>query len=113
MSFGRDFDVLAYGPEKDKRINIDYRITLGEIERSTRYGGARRVRAYPILASASVITSLRAALDELADAGRDLGPFWVCDDESEYWVARFSNHPLERYQYGHRFVTLSLIEVLG
>lgn len=113
MSLGHDLEVLATDLEKSKITNIRWNRTVGDIERSTKFGDRRRRRSFQLLLDSTTLATLRTALDELATAGHDLGPFYIKDLEGDYWLARFVSDPLESYEYGHRHVTLDIVEVLG
>lgn len=111
MSKGYTFDVMINpsGPRLDR---VQWNITEGGLERSTKRGDVRRVRNYQWFLSAADLATFNDTvlpyLDELSL------PFFLRDHNDDYFLARFGEapgHVWDNPNYTH--VPVSFIEVLG
>lgn len=111
MGAGLSLDVMASpGAKAQAQSNVQWNRTLGGLERSTKFGAARRQRSYPLFVSEANLTALRAALDDLSDLSL---PFYIKDHEDAYWLCRLTDDPLENWDHKtHKHLTLSVIEQL-
>jgi len=113
MSYGYEFDVRVQPRSERTEIdNVSWRRTVGGLERSTKFGDTRRVRSYGLQLDSTDLTSFRAAMDDLDEYSK---PFFIKDDEGDYFMCRLSSVPVERPLTGrndYKEVAIEVIEQL-
>lgn len=93
MSYGYEFNVQANPRLKRRdRANVKWNMSVGGSERSTKFGDARRQRQYSLLLDSSDLTNFQAAMDDLDEYSL---PFYIKDDEGNYWMCRLTEEPQE------------------
>lgn len=114
MSLGYDFDVRVDPlpmPERSHVDNVEWRRTVGGLERSQKWGDARRYRKYCLVLNASDLVNFRAAMADLDEYSK---PFFIKDDEDAYFMVRLLEVPVERPLTGtnnEKTVTLQMVEI--
>ena len=114
MSYGQEFDIMqSPGPDAHFESNVSWRRTQGGLERSTKFGDARKVRRYNLfLENAGDLLTLRTAIDDLDEFSK---PFYLKDHEGYYWLARFTGAPEVPEKWDHKthsHIDIELIEML-
>lgn len=110
MSGGYTFDVDRQSPGGGKRSNVQWNRTMGGVERSTKFGVARRVRNYPLHLDSTDLASLLEALSYLDNYSK---PFYFKDHNDEYFMARFTSDPMQGWNHeALTRINLELIEQL-
>ena len=92
--------------------NVKWVPTVGGLERSTKFGDARRRRKYPLFLDENegTITTFRDAMDDLDEYSR---PFYIKDHDDDYWLCRLENIPDENLiTEGNILMIINLLEVL-
>jgi hypothetical protein len=110
MSKGFSFDVDRRSPQGGGVSNVRWNRTTGGVERSTKFGQARRVRNYSLNLTAPQLASFIEAIDYLDDYSK---PFYFKDHNDEYFMSRFTSDPMQGWD--HESLTriqLNLIEQL-
>lgn len=111
MSYGYEFQIrFDKTPSGVKVSNVEWKQSVGGLERSTKFGDRRRERIYSLFLDATGLTNFRAAIDDLDENSK---PFYLKDHEGYYWLCRLLNDPEEEYiNEGLTPITLGLIEKL-
>jgi len=111
VSHGFEYDILSSpAPRKASVSNVQWNRSLGGVERATKFGDTRKSRTYTLFLSSTELTDFRnnmADLDELSK------PFYIKDDDGNYWMARLVGDPVETPDHpDHTHVTINLLEQL-
>jgi len=88
ISLGYEFRIVYTRlPEGQKQPNVRWRETLGGMERSTKLGARRRIKAYtvPHFQNDYTLASFREAEDYLDEMSK---PLYIQDHEGDYYFAR-------------------------
>ena len=116
MSYGYEFMVdFVENPQAGDEPNVVWEQSVGGLERSTKLGGARKIRTYALFLENNnddriTLTDFRAAL---ADLDEYAYPFYFKDHEGNYWLARILSLSRESFiSEGHVQRTLEVIEIL-
>jgi len=111
MSYGYEFQVdFSSQPTLAEVPNVQWHMTVGGLERSTRFGDERRQRTYSLFLDSTDLASFRAAMDDLTNYSK---PFYLKDHEGSYFMVRLLDVPKENFMTeGHVTMTINLIEML-
>lgn len=111
MGLGYEFALMASPvPIETETENVQWNRTVGGMERSTKFGKAKRNRRYSLQLDTAKLAEFKAFLLLLDDFSR---PFYLFDHEGKYWLARFLNNPLKSLTDGDLArTTLDLLEIL-
>ena len=107
MSKGYTFDVDRQGPRGGEVSNVQWNRTIGGLERSTKFGPARRVRNYSLNLTSADVTSFLEAMSYLDDYSK---PFYFKDHKGAYFMARLTSDPLEGWN--HELLTGINIDII-
>ncbi len=96
MGLGNTFDILySPGPNVSAVANVTWRRTVGGPDRSTKFGIARKTRAYQMLLDNDTdLATFRTAINDLSDYSKQ---FYLKDHENNYWFARLGPVPDEAW----------------
>lgn len=111
MSKGYAFEVLASpAPALKDVANVSWQLTVGGVDRATKWGQSRRSARYELFLSAAELTSFKTATALLDHYSR---PFYLTDHEGATWLARLLGEPLRVHDHKtHTHVSVEVIEVL-
>ncbi len=111
MSKGHEFKVdFTQNPRAEDEPNVLWIQTVGGLERSTKFGDARKKRIYSLFLDASEIVDFRTVKSDLDGYSK---PFYLKDHEGEYWSARFLSAPPDEFiTEGNVQTVIECIEML-
>lgn len=111
ISHGYEFDIQAAPePVKVDAPNVQWNRTMGGIERSTKFGDARKQRSYSMFLSSTQVTDFRSCMNDLDEYSK---PFYIKDDEGDYWMCRLTDPPAERQDHPtDTHITINIMEQL-
>ena len=111
MSYGYEFGVQARpNPNLREIPNVVWSRTVGNNERSTKFGDARRVRQYGLYLDSTDLTSWRAAMDDLDGYSNT---FYIKDHEDAYIFGRLDGAPAEDHgNADYTTISFTFLEVL-
>jgi len=111
MSYGCTFDIQARpAPSRQHSDNVRWNRSLGDAERSVKFGKKRRAYNYVLFLSEADLADFDSAMEDLDDYAK---PFLICDHAGEYYFCRLTAPPSVSYdnkEYSR--VELSIIEKL-
>lgn len=111
MSPAYQFDVqYSPNPSGFEQPNVQWNRTVGGIERSTKFGDARRNRTYTMWIDDTDLTNFNTAMNLLDDWSL---PFFFKDHDANYYWTRFTQNPIQDWDHNtYTHITLNLIEML-
>jgi hypothetical protein len=111
LSLGYSFNCLRQqNPSGLDMSNVRWNKGLGGVERSTKFGPARKARVYTFWLDPTEWAELEAVISYLDDYA---APFYVQDHEGAYYLARFEEDPHFDFNHNtHTRVDVRIIEQL-
>jgi len=109
MSEGLTLEIKAQpSPIIADQPNVQWNKTVGNVERSTKFGNAREAWEYHFNLDATDLAALEAAIANLDEYSK---PFYICDHRSEYHMVRLLE-PLKK-DHGHHTNTRVALRVVS
>ncbi len=111
LSQGFAFNCLREeNPTGEDAVNVQWNTTIGGVERSTKYGPARKVRRYTFFLSEAEFAEFETVVGYLDGYSQ---PFYFKDHRGAYFLARFVEVPQFDFNHAtHTRVDVQLIEML-
>lgn len=111
LSKGFGFNCLReQNPTGEDALNVQWNTTIGGIERSTKFGPARKVRRYTFFLSEAEFAAFETVVGYLDDYSL---PFYFQDHKGACFLARFAEVPQLDFNHAtHTRVDVQLIEML-
>lgn len=111
MSLGEAFEVGNSTPKFDYRDNVRWNKTVGNIERSTKFGNKRKLRTYTLILNPSDLIRFREGMNSLDEYSKS---FIIKDTDGDYWFCRLEFVPKESPEMTNQltYVTLNFLEML-
>lgn len=115
MSYGYEFKLdWSNKPQGSKISNVEWRPTIGGLERSTKYGDRKRSRDFDLFMRPTPgyndYNNFQSAMEDLDELSR---PFFLKDHQGNYYLCRLDGDPREDYlNEGLTSIPISVIEMI-